>query len=288
MSDDPQFKKLQGWVAKQALVPRNDATLQRVVLRHMVSKSSKRLGEEIATYSPPVDQDALEDWIAKAVEECWGQINHEVSVLGGIQTFALYSFFSDDLAKSASRLLLKVANDEEEDFDDTLMSEGSSVRGMLQQNQRHLEATQKMFMGAFASMVSSMQRQNARLADQNEKLIAERNHTFDTQMQLMRAEVEQHNKERELEMKQKSMESAIEAVKQIAPAIVNKMAGQKIMDEAPGSDAFMAAKIMFRGLSDEQYAEIQKNMTKEQFAAFVSWGESVSNPNGEAPEHETS
>lgn len=149
--------------------------------------------------------------------------------LGGLQRYIIHAYV-DDKTEPVARFPFRIRNSDEEDGD-PIDSEPATPKGLVSQAQRHAEAAVKMSLGASGQIIVTLQRQLSRQADTIEKLTEQRAEFFD-----MLENLRNEKQTRDIEMQDATLKAnikkdAYDKLAMLAPVIVNKLAGQKILPE---------------------------------------------------------
>lgn len=188
---------------------------------------------------------------------------HDAEAHGGPQTYRLTVHRQGDEDSPAPfALTLRVDGGEGGELGGDM--DGSRAAALLA---RQLDATQRLLVTVWQSSLSSLEKENARLAAQNEKLQDRHIQFIELFEVLMSAQ-----KERELEaMKatkaEERKDAALSKLAPLLPVLVNRLAGRTVL---PDNSAAAALKTFAESLKPAQLDALLGTLTPEQFALFES------------------
>jgi hypothetical protein len=156
-------------------------------------------------------------------------------------------------------------------------SEPATEKGMRAQQMRHNEAILKIALGSVQQTMAIQARTIDRLAEQNEELQAHRLEGIKVVERMLSQEGERRIAQAKAEAGEKRKERAFEQIQMLAPVVINKLAGTKLLPEgAAGADVL---KRLLTSITPEQLAGLQKVLTPQQTIAVVElWEQNVKPP----------
>lgn len=262
-------RKVLGWIRKQLFVDRNGQCV-RLSLRHILPNG--KLGAEICDYDRPakLDDGAIESLaseIMAAAEADAGGSN------GPVESYALLAFFEGK--DKPFRFRFRVQTESEQDEDDGYSTEPPTKNGLIGQAMRHQEATMKAFTAMVGSSLGNMQRML-------DTTVGSLNTMMDDKIKLLSLveELTSRKHERELETSKQDhalamKEAAFEKLASLAPVVVNRLAGRKMLPEAQSPQAAMMRSFMST-LEPEQLEQISRVLKPEQMIVLGEVIQSVS------------
>lgn len=268
-------KELVKWLSDNSCVPRGCGKFSRIICKH-VTKAKNDNDTVVETWEVP--EIVNEAWFEDQAAEIMTKLNTEAANLEGIQSYCLFSYFTESADKAVNRHLIRIGSNSTNDltgFD----SEGPDKEGLVSQAMRHQEINAKIYTASTGQLLQSYQQMINRLSGNVDKLLEDKYEREGKIMELMTMRREDELETRKMDMKQKAIEKTLESVGLLVPVIVNKLAGQKIMPEAAGG-AMMMGKSLFSSLSREQLDTIVGSLTPEQQVAFLNLGEALTNAGG--------
>lgn len=276
-------KRLLEWVKQHAFGTRDEGTFVKVSIRPV--SATKKVGDEIHLLQVPKKGERGNEWEATFVSEIMRVLDDEASQLGGMQHFACYAVYVDDAngeAQAIGRCIVSVQGDSGHEDDDGILSEPANLTGVAGQLMRHLEAQNRIFMGAVTAMVETTRRQSERTAAINEKLIESRFDLLETQAEMLDNKAARDIEIRKADVQAKGIEEGIGFLRAVGPVVVNKMLGTKLLPEQMGG-VQQIAKSFFHSLTAEQMQAITGAMTREQLVQFFSLAETLTDAGDKAP-----
>lgn len=243
--------------------------------------NSKR-GEEV--WSTEIEGEVTPEWIVKAADEIAAICDDDAENMhSGPQRYALFLYREQKPDRALRGVVFMVDGPEEADEDgERLETEPPTKTGLTALAMRHLEATQRMHVGAMAAVMGAMQKMLTTTTAENEKLREQRIESLSAI-----EEVFSQRHQRELETEQSRARTAMlqEGVKKltaIAPMALAHIAGKT--NPAAG----MAIKIqsVLGNLSDEQKGKLFELLSSEDFQASdtqkLALGDLLSSINGDS------
>lgn len=224
-----QKKRLQSWLRKQLYG--SDTKVEKITLHHVNSKGQQ--GPEIGVIKLEVTPKPGEEFDS-LVAEIETSYSCDAEGLGDHQKYVVHACFTDEEKR---RLVLSWTPVQDE-YADPFNTEGATQGGLTGQAMRHAETFMKMTVMASGQNMVQLQRENQRLAEQNEKL-HERVMEFSELVEDLRS----RKHERELEAYQ--AETKNEIVRDIGnkistvilPIFANRLAkGQLMKGTSPKED----------------------------------------------------
>lgn len=253
------------WLRAEVYRDHRDGPVKRVVLRHV---AGDKLASEITSQEVPAAPD--EAWLVNAVGEFELAAISDADGAGGMQKYCLLSYRVDD--RSSGRLPFRIMG--EADDEESLSSEPATAKGFLAQLMRHNEAS-------------------ARIATQSiQQVLAAQHHTIEEQAAMLkhltaihfenireREELLDRKHERELETRRAELrdgmvKEAIEKVQLLAPVVINRLAGQKLLPQETSTEG-EALRAFLQSLSEEQFQAILGALKPEQKVALSMFVDSV-------------
>ena len=272
-------KEFETWMRRMLCsLDEEDGQCIKLLVSH--TTVSKKRGEEVGTIKIPKKVSDIEAFINEKIDEIINVTIVDADGIGGVQSYQVQAFF-EKLENPKSRYTFRVEADDEdvEEF----KSEPPSVQGLTAQLMRHNEGLARTMTMTTGQVMQSLTRQNTKLLEMVEKV-------FDDKVKMIDAmeELAGHKHERDLEIqgqqfKQRMVEDGYNKLAMLAPILVNKFMGKKMLPEKAGVMEVMVARLM-ESLTLPQTEQLQKLLTPDQMALLMEiatkYGESAAS--GEA------
>lgn len=184
----------------------------------------------------------------------------------GVQTYAIYAYFPQDLGY-VPRKVFRVSASEVEMERDLLPSEPATEKGLVAQTMRHLESVMKTNTVSLGYLVQSQQREMQRLSEQNEKFAQQQ---IDFMVLLQDTMDNAHKRrlaEKSTEVDIAIKESAVAKLEALVPVIINRIAGKEVLPTEDSS--FMLMSSLLEGLSEKQQLAFYNGLTEAQRITFA-------------------
>lgn len=177
----------------------------------------------------------------------------DASAIRGTQAYMVQSFHTGSTGKRktapSSRFTFRVQGFQHSD--DSFESEPKNMQGLLAQLMRHNEANNRALNQNMGTFVRLMTDQNSKQSRMIDKFMDERMHMADLYETVRSQQHERDMQIREVDHKEKLMEDGLDTIKQIGPAILNKVVGKKLLPE-PSTPERLALKSFAESLTEEQ------------------------------------
>jgi hypothetical protein len=275
---NPEKRKVEKWLRLQIYGRRSEGSCERIVLKHL--SAGKNGGQEVQTFF--LEKRVEEKELTDLVEGIVNSSQEDADGIGGTQKYVLTAWFRDD-DEIKSRLVFRVKGSEGDDDDDPIDSEPPTKIGLVAQQMRHNEIIMRSANFAMGSTLASLNRDNESLREENRKLREERRDYIEHYEQLLSLHHERELKSKEHEFMLKAKGQAWEKITLIAPALVNRMMGKKLLPEKTTPEA-MAFKSLVDSITPEQMSTLQTVFTPDQVISFFQLYEAnrERDPNGQA------
>ncbi len=266
-------KKLEHWIRRQVYddTDRPEGRCFRLVLKHL--GASRREGQEISGYRVPPAKKCDENWILETVNRLEADSMADAGGIGGVQSYVVLSLFEKSGERPLARFTFREAGHDEVFDDDE--SEPATKTGHVAQMMRHNEAIMRIATVASGQALSYLQRVNASQGETIEKLIAERMANFEVVETLKSQHFERAlilEKERNQD---KRTQDAFEKLMALAPVVVNKIAGKRLLPEHTTPEKEML-KSLLESLTPAQFESLQTILKPEQAVLIASMMEQFS------------
>jgi len=251
MSDPGLIADVSRWLARHR-------EIGRLVLRHV------GLGGRSAIV---LEQDVTEPDRAELARQMVDAALADVASLGGVQRYVVLAYRPND-ARSAGRYTLRVRSDDELDIAGVEESEPPTSEGLVAQTMRHHEVMYRQATQTIQAIVGDLRdalRDSRARCESLEKRhfdvveLLERLHTEDASRRLL---------ERESSTRMDREQAAFDKVMLLAPTVLNRIAGGKVLPAPDMSEIALAA--FFESLKPEQFEAITKTLEPPQLAAIFS------------------
>lgn len=229
--------------------------IRKVVLTHAAPGSSK---SAIIESFEPSEGSTIED-MSSLADEIAARAQSDADGLGGVQRYVLLAY--SDSGKAKGRHTFRLRGD---DDDGTGLSgeESPDMRGLTMQLMRHNENNMRTMNSSLGMVMRAMGETLQNLQEQNQMLMGRQ-----LEYIKMREEAESKAHERDVELlratnEEKRRDAIYEKLMLLAPAVVNRFAGKKVIpDNDPG--VLMLASFA-ESLTQEQIAAIAAKLSPEQ------------------------
>lgn len=267
MNDDDKAiisQQIDEWLRRQTILPSGDhGRASKILLRHL-SVDNKVQGD-LGTFQVKVDPGSvnlgsLTSSIAEAAQKDADDLAQ------GIQKYALYAIFPDDL-NYFPRKVFRVAASNDDFERDLSPSEPPTEKGLVSQLMRHTESIMKTMTVHQSYTTGILQRENQRLVEMNEKY-SQQQVDF---MVLLQDTMDQSHSRRLNEKKDEAAlamkETIISKLESLVPVIINRIAGQTVI---PVEDpSFILMGTLLEGLSTEQQMNFLNSLDEGQKPLFA-------------------
>lgn len=185
----------------------------------------------------------------------------------GIQRYCLYAYFESEPGNVGARHPFMVAglDPNEGELQD---SEPANEKGLIAMLMRHNEINSKNSMVAMGFMFQSQQRQIARQAEQNEKLMQTHYDMTFAMDDLVSQKHERDIRTKETEATIAMKRSIGTKLETLLPVVANRVAGRDIFPEAI-SPSTMLLSTLVESMTPDQVQVLKQTMTPEQTVLFV-------------------
>lgn len=244
------------WMRRQVYDRKGDRAT-KFVLKH-ISAGSK-MGAEVSSMDVP---ESIEDTFFKAcLAEFESAATADANGVGGIQSYAIQAFCADS-DKPMARLSFKIQA-EDMDGEEGFASEPPTKSGIVSQLMRHNEAIMRTSTASVGHLMGLLQKTLDRVSQVNEKLIAEKFDNMDTIQGLLMQKDDREMARKQQESEIASRQAVVERVLQLAPVVVNKLAGKPLLP-AKSSASDLMVKSLMESITPEQIGKLQGILTPEQ------------------------
>lgn len=257
-------QQIDQWLKKQVVIrDKNHGECTQIKLKHM--SVDRKVQGDVASFSVKLDHgsdelDPLIDSICDAAQKDANDLN------SGVQNYVLYAFFPQDLSYSP-RKVFRVAG-ENEDFERELNpSEPPTEKGLVSQLMRHNESIVKTMTVGQGYITGTLQRENQRLAEMNEKFAQQQ---VDFMVLLQDTMNDSHSRrlaEKKEEVGIAMKQGAIEKLGSLVPVIINRIAGKQILPT--GDPAFNLMGTLLESLSPDQQLMFLNTLDDNQKPLFA-------------------
>lgn len=247
-------KKLEKFIRRQLTTSVDENPVCRLTLRHAMggNKAATVLDVEVSPTDSYIE-------LASRFEEA---ANDDAEGLGNIQSYVLASYFTAVPDKIRERLSFRLHVQSEDD--DTIdQSEAPTERGIVQQLMRHNEANARVMTMGMAEVVRQQNRMIERLASQNDSLMDKHFNVLDLYEKLLTAESVREIEKMKVTSKIAREDQMVEKIMLLAPAVVNRLGGKKMLPEA-ATPAEMMVMNFVKSLRPDQMSKVMDTLDPEQ------------------------
>ncbi len=259
-------QQLSEWVRRQVcLVDKDLGKCKKLVLRHL--NMAKKPQGEVRSLSIPNDP-ALEgtEIVDRLLVDIANAAQRDANdMASGVQTYALYAYFSLD-SSHCPRKIFRVAG--EDDYEQNAeSSEPPTEKGLTAQLMRHNEVNSKNGMVAMGFIISTLQKEVGQQREMNKHLMAQQADLLLLTQETLNEGHKRRIEEKEAEMKASMMEGVFEHLKIVFPTLVNRLVGKDILPQKLDREMYLLMSFM-ENLTPEQQQMFQSTMTPGQAATF--------------------
>jgi hypothetical protein len=256
-------QQIDQWLRKYVILPEKiHGRPSKILLRHL--SVERKVQGDVASFPVKLDPGSTE--IDALIDEiCESAQKDADDLASGIQNYALYAFFPEDL-NFFPRKVFRVAG-ANEDFERELTpSEPPNEKGLVAQLMRHTENIMKTMTVSTGYMTGTLQRENQRLAEMNEKF-AQQQVDF---MVLLQDTMDGAHSRRLAEKKEEvgiaMRQDVMAKIDALIPVIINRIAGQTVM---PVEDpSFILMGTLLESLTTEQQLNFLNSLNEGQRPLF--------------------
>lgn len=245
------IQHIESWVRREVAFPDpSRGKCHQVVVKHL-SVDRKPQGD-VARF--PVKLEEGSDEIAPLLIQIAEAAQNDANDLNsGIQSYALYAYFTADRSY-VPRKIFRVSSVEEEIERDVNPSEPPTEKGLAAQLMRHNEVIMRQMTIATGMQLQTMQRENARLAEMNERYSQQQVDFLVLVQDLLDNSTKRRLDERQQEASLAIKEEAMQKLAALVPVVINRMAGQQVL---PIEDrSFMLMSSFLENLTDQQQQDL--------------------------------
>jgi hypothetical protein len=244
---------------RKELFAEREKHVTKLVLYHCPAGSKPN---EVETFK--VKEGMSVDELPAFIEEIVSRGQSDADGSGGVQRFVLRVFVQGDSAASGRMAFRLRGNDD--DFDEAF-DDAPNQKGLTTQLMRHNEAMARILATVVGSTTSSLTRQLEAANARAEDLQTQRYRDFDTMERLRSGQHERDMDMLRLESEETRKTAMFEKFAVLAPVLLNKLAGQKLL---PSSDpSVLALKEVVSTLDSSQFENILKALRPEQAIALI-------------------
>jgi len=262
--------RLESWLRNQLFSNRTEGSCIKLALRHVGERGVKDSGSELWARQFENGASIPDDSILEIVSDIETASFDDCEGLGGANKYAVLAYFQHSKSPLGRFPFRLQAADSDEDE----VIESPTKQGLLGQLMRHNEAHARAHMFATNQVLGIMSRTIEQLASQNEHLHTERRKGIEVTEDLMSQRHERELMSLEAENKSKQVQAMFEKANILLPALVNRIAGKKILPEETGPVGDML-KAFAESLDAQQMAHIMKALRPEQQIAIVEFLQST-------------
>lgn len=267
--------KIEKWLRRQ-IYGRKLERCEKIELRHLAI--GKHKGEEVQSYA--IEARVEERELVELAEQIDSHAQEDANGMGALQRYVLLAYFKEDESSHGRFVFRKSAEKDDEDGD-SFDSEPPTKQGLVAQQMRHNEIIMRNSNFTMGQMLSMLKEQNRELQDENRTLRQERREQIETYEKLLSLQHERELETKRHEFMLKAKEQMFEKIALLAPAIVNRMMGKKVLPEKTTPES-MALKALMDTITPEQMQKMNEVFTPDQLISILNLYESNrgKDPNG--------
>jgi hypothetical protein len=258
-------KRLERWIRQIAFGVHEDR-LEALVIRHAKAGSNK--GGVVFTRKIQPDNPITVDNMAAWVDDLLEIIDSDASGLGGLQRYAIEAM-REGCSTPDSRYVCRVeGHDKDVDDGDEFDTESPSIEGITSQQMRHTEVLARQLSMTSGSALQAMSRIIDRQATHIEAMMEQRIRSIEVVEEAMTRKHERDMELLESSSKEQRKDQAVEQLLLLAPAVVNRLGGKKLVPEA-ATPREMMLKGFIDSLEQSQFEGIASKLTPAQQITLV-------------------
>jgi hypothetical protein len=258
-------QQIKGWIHDQVQVESNNrGHCKKIVLRHL--NVGKKVQGDVGVVNISRDQGLVTeiDFIVNEIAEKAQQDANDLN--SGLQLYAIFAYFAQDANYCPRKVFRVAAEDEiERDVDP---SEPPTEKGVSSMLMRHLEITQKNTMVTMGYQFQTMQKENARLREQNERYADTHFELLGLMQEMMDRGHKRRIDEKQAELQMSMVEGVYEHLKIALPVIVNRLAGKEVVPQKVNHGFYLLASLL-EGMSQEQQNQLQETLSPQQLTLLA-------------------
>lgn len=254
-------KKLENWVKRQLLMSSEENPVCRITLRHAMggNKAATVKDMEVSPHDSALD-------ITTQLHEA---ANDDAEGLGGLQSYVIASYFMAVPDKVRERLSFRLAVETDGD-DEINQTEAPTERGLTQQLMRHNEANARVMTMGMGEVVRQQNRMIERQATMIENFMDKHMGLLELQEKMMTASDQRDIAKMQVVSKISREDAALEKFMELAPIVVNRFMGQKMLKEDATPTEMMLADFA-KSLTPQQMEVMMKTLTPEQSLKMIEF-----------------
>lgn len=241
----------------------------KLVLRHI--SAGNKIGNEIREFE--LSKGLTFEDIEAMCNEVEQVAQDDTEGIGGHQKYALL-VYRKDKDNAYSRLIIAISNEGNSEIDDTLDSEPPTTKGIVTQLMRHNEAIMRAHTMGITAVLQAQQRTITRQSEQLEHLSDKHFEAISLVEELVSAKHDRELENKKLDIKLDMQKEAFGNAKMLMPAIVNKIAGKKILKEKVTPQQ-MLLKQLVDSIKPDQIGKLMESFTPQQKIAFMELYQSL-------------
>ncbi len=256
MSSNGNVGRITGFIRREMTTSKPSGDVCRFELRHL-PVGSKR-GHDVMTANVPEKADP--DWYEQTAAEIVSAAENDAEgIASGNQRYVVAVFRAKNPDKPMGRIAFMIAA-ADADEEGEIESEPATKQGVAAMAMRHLEATQRLLLTSFTSLMQSQARMVQSVTDENSKMREQRLEGIEVIEDLMSQRLERELAAKKSEAHVALLGDAAKDIKMLVPAVVNRLAGKNVVPSAE-NPVLELAKRIFESLSDEQKAKLLKTVS---------------------------
>jgi len=266
--------KVKRWLEKHLWTTREEGPVVKVLVKHLDANGKAGKVEIWSCMIPhegdsvTLPEDEIPDMLQDLETTCFDDAE---GMAAGLQRYQILAYVKHK-AHAHTRFTFRMTGDSDDDEDDTGVSEPATQKGLVAQLMRHNEAIMRSNVLTTNQNLAMLQRTVANQYSHIEKLLDDRRENFEIVETLKSEHHERELATRESNSRQDRFDQMAEKANLLLPAVVNRIAGKKLLPEtvSPMQDMM---KTFAESLSPEQIATIMPTLKPEQQIALMEFME---------------
>lgn len=284
--------QIRDWVRKNVcLIDKDNGRCHKLVIRHLTVDKKPDADVQSMQLSGDPSVEGLEI-VERVILDVADAAQRDANDLGGIQSYALYAYYTTNKTY-VPRKIFRVAAEDEVDREREGISEPPTEKGLTAQLMRHNEINTKNSLVAMGYILQTFQKEIGQQREQNRIFLNQQIDMTILVQEVLNDSSKRRIEEKSAEIQVSMIEGVFEHLKVGLPILINRLAGKDVMPAKMDRELYMMATL-FEGLAPEQQAEMMNMLRPEQLSIlaeilgmYEERKHKFMKKHGEEPEEET-
>lgn len=259
--------QIKDWVRRNVcLVDKDKGRCHKLVIRHLTVE--KKPDADVHTVGlagdPSIEGTEIADKVILDVAEA---AQRDANDLGGIQTYAVYAYYTADKSW-IPRKIFRVAAEDEIEREREGISEPPTEKGILAQLMRHNEINSKNSLVSMGYILTTFQKEIQQQREQNRIFLNQQIDMTILVQEVLNDASKRRIDEKQAEIQVSMIEGVFDHLKIGLPILINRLAGKEVFPAKMDRELYMMATL-FEGLAPEQQAELTGMLRPEQLSILA-------------------